>query len=129
VRGTALIEGRLRAEVTGRSEHLAHVHVVGLEFDELGQRFRHGLEAATEVEPHGVLRWRRRDDHVGVAGGAGDLLELLGQTAADTRPTQRCADVEECELRGPGPKVWHDDTDATSRPLANAPSAIPPVST
>ena len=106
-----------RAEVTGRSKHLAHVHVVGLEFEQLGQRFRHGLEAATEVEPHGVLRWRRRDDHVGVAGGEGDLLELLGQTAADTRRTQRCADVEECQLRDPGPEVWHDDTDA------NQPSA------
>jgi hypothetical protein len=43
------------AEVTGRSEHLAHVHVVGLEFEQLGQRFRHGLETATKIEPHGVL--------------------------------------------------------------------------
>src|SRR5438309_8788223 len=75
------------AEVTGRSKRLAHVHVVGLEFEQLGQRFRHGPEAATEVEPHGVLRWRRRDDHVGVAGGVGDLVELLGQAAADTRRT------------------------------------------
>ena len=30
---------------------------------------------------------------------------------------RRCADVEECQLRDPGPKVWHDDTDA------NQPSA------
>ncbi len=100
-----------------RSKHLAHVHVIGLELEQLGQRFRHGLKAATEVEPHGVLRWRRRDDHVGVARGAGDLVELLGQTAADARRTRRCADVEECQLRDPGPKVWHDDTDA------NQPSA------
>ena len=39
-------------------------------------------------------------------------VELLGQTAADTRRAPRCADVEECQLRDPGPKVWHDDTDA-----------------
>src|SRR5215472_6348540 len=77
---------------------------------------RHGLKAATQVEPHGVLRWRRRDDHLGVAGGASDLLELLGQTAADTRRTPRCADVEPCQLRDAGPKVWHDDTDANQPP-------------
>jgi hypothetical protein len=28
------------------------VHVLGLEFEQLGERFRHGLKAATEVEPH-----------------------------------------------------------------------------
>jgi len=94
------------------------VHVLGLEFEQLGKRFRHGLEAATEVELHGVLRWRRGDDHVGVAGCAGDLLELLGQTGADTRRTERCADVEPCQLRDPGPEVWHDDSDA------NQPSAV-----
>jgi hypothetical protein len=38
----------------GRSEHLGHVHVVGFELEQLDQRFRHGLEAAAEVEPHGV---------------------------------------------------------------------------
>ena len=90
---------------------------LGFEFEQLGRWIRHGLKAATEVEPHGVLRWRRRDHHVGAADGAGDLLELLGQTAADTRCTRRCADVEECQLRDPGPKVWHDDNDA------NQPSA------
>jgi len=95
------------------------VHVLGFEFEQLGQRIRHGLKAATEVEPHGVLRWVRRDDHVGVAGGAGDLLELLGPTAADTRRTPRCADEEKCQLRDPGPKVWHHDTDADQPPAVN----------
>src|SRR2546425_9462074 len=92
-------------QMTERSKHLAHVHVVGFEFEKLSQRFRHGLEAATEVEPHGVLRWSRGHDDVGVAGGAGDLLERVGQTAADTRRTHLCADVEECQLCDPGPKV------------------------
>ena len=94
------------------SKHLAHVHVLGLELEQLGQRFRHGLEAATEVEPHGVLCWRRGDDHVGVAGGAGDLVELLAQTAADAPRTRWRADHEVCQLRDPGSKVWHDGTDA-----------------
>ena len=55
---------------------------------------------------------RRGDDHLGVAVGAGDLLELLGQAAADTLRTRRCAHVEDRQLRDPGPQVWHDDTEA-----------------
>ena len=94
------------------SKHLAHVHVLGLELEQLRQRLRHGLEAATEVEPHGVPRWRRRDDHRGVAGGAGDLVEPLAQTAADARRTRRRADHEVCQLRDPAPKVGHDGADA-----------------
>jgi len=79
---------RLRLEE--HPKHLAHVHVLGFAFEQLGQRIRHRLKAATEVEPHGVLRWRRRDDDVAVASGAGDLLELLAQ---------------KCQVRDPGPKL------------------------
>ena len=74
--------------------------------------FPRRLETAAEVEPHGVLRWRRRHDHVGVAGGAGDLVELLAQTSADARRTERRADVEECELRGRWSQVRHHHADA-----------------
>ena len=42
--------------MTGRSEHLVHVHVLGLEFEQLGQRFRHRLEAATEMVPDDLAR-------------------------------------------------------------------------
>ncbi len=91
--------GTPRVELTGRAQHLAHVHVLGLSIHQFSQRFRHRLVAPTEVEPHGVFRWRRRDDHVRVTGGAGDLFELISQTAADTGRTRRCAYVEECKLR------------------------------
>jgi hypothetical protein len=74
------------------------------------KRFRRGLETSAKVEPHGVLRRRRRDDHVGVTGRAGDLLQLLTQSAADASGTPRCADVEERQLCDPGPEVRHDDT-------------------
>src|SRR5947209_14948496 len=100
--------------------------VLGLEGEQLRQRFRHGLEATTEVEPHSVLRWCRRDDHYGVARGAGDLLELLTQLATDTRRTQRCADVEERQLSGSGPEMWHNDTDA-SQPSGGEPTERDPA--
>ena len=101
--------------VLGASKRLAHVHVIGFEFEQLGQRFCHGLEAAAEVEPHGVLRWRRRDDHVWVAGAAGDLLELLGQTAAVTRCTQGCGDVNSTSLL-PGKRGLGDIASQTPTP-------------
>jgi len=85
------------------------VYVLRLKLEQLGQRFRHGLKAATEVEPHSVPRRRRRDNHVGVTGAAGDLIKLFGQTGADTRRAQRSGDMEEGQLRDPGPKVGHDD--------------------
>jgi len=74
-----------------------------------------------------VLRWRRRDDHFGVAGGAGDLLELLAQTAADTRRTQRCADVEECQLRDPEPKPRHDHTNSNEAPAGERTERDPAI--
>ena len=61
---------------------------------------------------HGVLRWRRRHNHVGVAGSTGDPLELLEQTAADARRAPWCAHVQECQLCDAGPKMRHDDSDA-----------------
>ncbi|MBV9323104.1 MAG: hypothetical protein JO352_04855 [Chloroflexi bacterium] len=97
------------------------MYVLGFEFEQLGQRVRHGLKAATEVQPHGVLRWRRRDDHVGVAGGAGGLLKLPISIARNGALTWRNA-----SWAIPGPKVWHATPTPTSRPLARAPSATPP---
>jgi hypothetical protein len=69
------------------------------------------LEAASEVEAHGVLRGRRRDDHLFIAGAAGDLLELLCEAAADAQGADGRADVEECQLRSLGPNVLQDYTD------------------
>jgi hypothetical protein len=63
----------------------------------------------------------------GVAGAAGDLLELLGQTAADTLRTRRRADVEECQLRDPRPKVWHDDSDSNQSPAGEGTERDPAV--
>jgi len=46
-----------------RLERLHHVHVLGLELEELRQRLGHGPEAVPLVEPNGVERGRRGDNH------------------------------------------------------------------
>jgi hypothetical protein len=99
------------------SERLSHVHVVGLELEQLRQRLWRGLEAATTVEAHRVPRRRRRHDHLLVAGVASDSIQLTAETAADTSRTLRAADVDEGELRDRGPQMRHNDGDS-DQPLA-----------
>ena len=113
----------------GDSEHLAHVHVLGLELEQVGQRFRHGLEAATEVEPHRVLRRCRGDDHLGVA--AGPRSRRAARTDAGRHPShtpvRSRGGTQAAAIPG---RRWGTTTPMpTSRSLAKAPTAIPPSST
>ena len=87
------------------------MHVLGLELVELRERLRHRRVPAAEVEAHGVLRGRRRDDDRRVAGIASDPLELVRDLPPDARCSVAVRDVEERELREPRSKVEHDDPD------------------
>ena len=102
--------------------NLAHVHVLGFQLEQLGERFGHRLEAASEVEPHGVsvgvaVTTRRIRCGRSHRGSHRRLPMPVGEGRADHEVRQ---------LRDPRPEVWHDGTDA-SQPFAGDATERDPV--
>ena len=87
------------------------MHVLRLALEEVRKRLGVRLVAAAQVEAHGVLRRRRRDDDLHVASVACDAFEVVAQPHADAPTAIAVAHVQVRELRDPRADVRRHDPD------------------